>query len=106
MSISILKKSWIQRKSNLLNGLYILHNAIELLSILFVYDDNMIRRFYFRYDRKLIYDTDDFIEFLDIAVKIRESNIYDIVIQIIENSLIFIFVVKNSYTNFDVIRTM
>lgn len=64
----------------------------------------MIRRFYFRYDRKLIYDTDDLIEFLDIAVKIRESNIYDIVIQIIENSLVFIFVVKNSYTNIPTIE--
>ena len=59
----------------------------------------MIRRFYFRYDRKLIYSTDDLIEFLEIAVKIKESGIFDTVIQIIDKSLVFIFIVKNSYTN-------
>lgn len=64
----------------------------------------MIRRFYFRYDRKLIYSTDDLIEFLEIAVKIKESNIYDTLIQIIDKALIFIFVVKNSYTNIPTIE--
>lgn len=64
----------------------------------------MIRRFYFRYDRKLIYSTDDFIEFLEIAIKIRESNIYDITIQIIDKALVFILVVKNSYTNIPTIE--
>ena len=64
----------------------------------------MIRRFYFRYDRKLIYSTDDLIEFLEIVVKIKESGIFDIVIQIIDKSLVFIFVVKNSYTNIPTIE--
>lgn len=64
----------------------------------------MIRRFYFRYDRKLIYSTDDLIEFLEIAVKIKESGIFDTVIQIIDKSLVFIFVVKNSYTNIPTIE--
>lgn len=64
----------------------------------------MIRRFYFRYDRKLIYSTDDLIEFLEIAVKIKESGIFDVVIQIIDKSLVFIFVVKNSYTNIPTIE--
>lgn len=64
----------------------------------------MIRRFYFRYDRKLIYSTDDLIEFLDFAVKIKESNVYDTSIQIIDKALVFIFVVKNSYTNIPTIE--
>lgn len=64
----------------------------------------MVRRFYFRYDRKLIYSTDDLIEFLEIAVKIKESGIFDTVIQIIDKSLVFIFVVKNSYTNIPTIE--
>ena len=64
----------------------------------------MIRRFYFRYDRKLIYSTDDLIEFLEIAVKIKESGIFDTVIQIIDKSLVFIFIVKNSYTNIPTIE--
>jgi len=64
----------------------------------------MIRRFYFRYDRKFVYSTDDLIEFLDIAVKIKESGNFDIVIQIIDKSLAFIFVVKNSYTNIPTIE--
>ena len=64
----------------------------------------MIKRFYIRYDRKPIYDTDDLIDFLDIAVRITTDSTFSNTITIIDNIMILTFVARNTYTNIPTIE--
>ena len=64
----------------------------------------MIRRFYIRYDRKPIYDTDDLIDFLDIAVRITTDSTFSNTITIIDNVMVLTFVARNTYTNIPTIE--
>ena len=59
----------------------------------------MIKRFYIRYDRKPIYDTDDLLDFLDIAVRITNDSTFSNTITIIDNIMILTFIARNTYTN-------
>lgn len=64
----------------------------------------MIRRFCFRYDTKHLYEIDDLIEFLNIAVRINNDPDLDTVITLLNDTMTLTYTVKNSYTNIPTIE--